>query len=188
MASSTSKESITVAPPTNLSEVVPVAPPPPVTPPPLTLAWMQTLGESRGVGDVVAVRQDGSILVGGSGEPSERGKRGRRAPSKKLAERTSAYVASLTADGALGWRTELSGGASIRSVAALPDGGAVVCGDVSIALRVNGRLVARPSGPADRPADQRTKRSEASDLFVLALAPGGALRWSATAGGAEYDA
>ena len=64
LSSPTSKEATTVAPPAVSLEPAPVVELPPATPPPLTLAWMKTLGESRGVGDVVAVRQDGSILVG----------------------------------------------------------------------------------------------------------------------------
>lgn len=128
---------------------------------------MKGLGTANGFAESVAVRGDGSLILGGRGRPTGWT---RRPPSR----RTVAFIGALDASGGPAWVVELEAtDATARALVALPDGSAIACGDFKGTLRVGGATLATAVGEYD--------------VFVLALGPDGKLRWSTSAGGAGYD-
>jgi hypothetical protein len=144
----------------------PLAPAPPPPPPLIPIAWIKGV-PTAGFPEAVAVRDDGSIVIGAYGQPTGWTRR-------PTTIRAAAYVAWLDASGNATRVIELEAkSAMVHSVLALPDGSTIACGGYEKTLRIAGKTLATAIGNYD--------------AFVLAFDPGGKLRWTASAGGAGYD-
>lgn len=159
------------APPTTAPVVatpVAVMPPPVAVMPPLVpspVAWMRAAEGTPNFVSSVAVRADGSILVAGDDAGSGWLAKMPRRPKRF----DSGSVTALDATGRTLWVRAL-GTASLSSVQALPDGGAVACGRYTGALTIDRTLRA-------------TAAKSHAHLVVIALDAAGKLRWLTAASG-----
>ncbi len=162
-----------IAPPPPAAPViatpVPVAPPPiaaPLLPVALQpVAWMRAAEGTPNFVESVALRPDGSILI--AGDDAGAGWLAKMPPRPKRF--ASGSIVALDAAGKTLWVRPL-GTATISSVQALADGGAVACGSYTGALTIEGKLrTTAPKGHAQ--------------LVVIALDRAGKLRWLTTASG-----
>ena len=153
---------------------VPVSPPPVVVPlPPPALqpvAWMRAAEGTPNFVESVALRPDGSILI--AGDDAGSGWLAKRPP--RPTRFASGSIVALDAAGKTLWVRAL-GTASITSVQATADGGAVACGNFTGTLTIEGKARA-------------TAAKGHAHLVVLALDGAGKLRWLTAASGAGGSA
>jgi len=97
-----------------------------------SVAWRKAGAGEGGFANSVAVRSDGSVVLGGDAHLANWTK-------KKRAKLRPSFIAVLDAKGALVWARELGLG-TISAVAAVSDG-VIACGDVAKAKNASGLLV-----------------------------------------------
>ena len=142
-------------------------------------------GGADDVGNDVAVLSDGSVLVTGWYSGSARFGVGQSAATR-FAEPLSnsyAFVARYEADGTLAWvkRAGGTGNTVGTSIAALPDGSALVTGSFTGTATFG-------SGEAGETVFTVAAGADVADVFLARYAPDGALVWVSHAhGGGRFD-
>ena len=131
------------------------------------VAWMRAAAGTPNFVESVALRPDGSILI--AGDDAGGGWLAKVPPRSKRFARGS--IVALDAAGKSLWVRAL-GTATINSVQALADGGAVACGSFTGALTIEGKVRA-------------TAANGHAHLVVLALDGAGTLRWLTAASGSD---